>query len=302
MRLIANRSIGVAFTLVGEFALAQKHLERALVLYVPEHDRSLAARYISDPFAVASAYLAVVLWISGYPERAARMQAQALDYAAAVNHVNTSSIVHFFAGADLEQLFGNVGAVLAHTRAIGALATEHGVGAWRTYATTLEGWAMSWSSEPRDGAAIMQQGLNHLCAQNMMFHIPHLMSLLAQVHARAGDVQAGLRISIEARQKASEEKERLAELHRIEGEMRRVGGNPSAEVEECFRAALDVSRRQGARMFELRAATSLARLWRDQGNGVEARNLLAPVYGWFTEGFETADLKAANALLAQLSA
>jgi predicted ATPase len=95
----------------------------------------------------------------------------------------------------------------------------------------------------------------------------------------------------------------LAEIHRIEGEIRRaVAGCPLASAADCFSKALDVSRRQGAKMFELRAAVSLARLWRDQGKTVEARDLLAPIYGWFTEGFDTVDLKAAKALLVELSA
>jgi predicted ATPase len=111
-------------------------------------------------------------------------------------------------------------------------------------------------------------------------------------------------LCIDAQERAQRNEEYIweAELHRIEGEVRRAAGHPLTDAEACFGRALDVARRQGARMFELRAATALARLWRGQGRNVEARDLLTPVYGWFTEGFDTLDLKDAKALLAQLSA
>jgi DNA-binding SARP family transcriptional activator/class 3 adenylate cyclase/predicted ATPase len=304
MQLMAHRGIGIVLYQLGNFASAQKELEQSLALYDPERDRSLAARYITDPFASASALLALVAWISGFPDRAARMQAQALSYAAALNHVNTSGFVHFLAGAALEQLLGNWAAVLTHTQTLSAIAKEHGVLAWQSSGIIFEGWAVSWTSGPESGISLMQKGIADVDAKNLTFFVPLFTSLLAQARGRVGDFQSALALCIDARERAQRSEQYIweAELHRNEGEVRRAAGHSLTDVEECFGKALDVSRAQGARMFELRAATSLARLWRDQGRHVEARNLLASVYGWFTEGFDTVDLVDAKALLTQLRA
>ncbi|NOJ38406.1 ATP-binding protein [Bradyrhizobium australiense] len=304
MQLMAHRGIGIVLYQLGKFELARKEFEQSLALYDPERDRSLAARYITDPFASASALLALVEWISGFPDRAARMQAQALSYAAALNHVNTSGFAHFLAGAALEQLFGNAAAVLTHTQILSALATEHGVLAWRSSGIIFEGWAVSWIGGPESGIALMQKGIADVDAKNLTFFVPLFTSLLAQARGRIGDFRSAVALCIDARERAqrSEQYNWEAELHRNEGEVRRAAGHSLTDVEECFAKALDVSRAQGARMFELRAATSLARLWHDQGRHVEARDLLAPIYGWFTEGFDTVDLEDAKALLAQLRA
>jgi len=230
------------------------------------------------------------------------MQVQALTYAADLNHANTSGFVHAFAGGELEQLRGNVAAVLSHTEALNTVAAKYGVAAWRSFAILLEGWALSWTSGPASGIALMQQGIADFDARNTTYHVAHYVSLLGQIHARVGDFRSALSLCIEAQERAERAEEYIwqAELHRNEGEVRHAAGRPLAEVEECFRMALDVSRRQSAKMFELRAATSLAKLWRDQGRGVDARGLLEPVYGWFTEGFDSSDLRAAQALLAEL--
>ncbi|MEH2553157.1 putative ATPase/class 3 adenylate cyclase/DNA-binding SARP family transcriptional activator [Bradyrhizobium algeriense] len=304
MQLMAHRGTGIVLYQLGKFGLARKELEQSLALYDPKRDRFLAARYLTDPFASASALLASIAWISGFPDRAAKMQIQALSYAAELNHVNTIGFVHFLAGAALEQLFGNVAAVLTHTQTLSALATEHGVLAWRSSGIIFEGWALSLTSGPESGISLMQKGIADVDAKNLTFLVPLFTSLLAQVRGRAGDFQSALALCIDARERSQRSEQYIweAELHRNEGEVRRAAGHSLTDVEECFGKALDVSRAQGARMFELRAATSLARLWHDQGRHVEARDLLAPVYGWFTEGFDTVDLEDAKALLAQLRA
>ena len=127
--------------------------------------------------------------------------------------------------------------------------------------------------------------------------------LIANPHLSLVD-QSALALCSDARERAQRAEVYVweAELYRIEGEVRRAAENSLTDVEECFRRALDASRKQSARMFELRAATSLARPWLEQGRHVEAHDLLAPVYGWFTEGFDTVDLKEAKVLLGQLTA
>ena len=133
---------------------------------------------------------------------------------------------------------------------------------------------------------------------------PRAVSYLAEAYALAGAIDEGLRLSAEALTmiEATGEQWDKVELHRIQGELlRRRPGTDLGECEECFQGALALARRQGSRGFELRAASSLARLWRDQGKRIEARDLLAPIYGWFTEGFDTPDLKEAKALLDELA-
>jgi predicted ATPase len=154
----------------------------------------------------------------------------------------------------------------------------------------------------------MQQSIAVLEAKNVASHVPYFMCLLAEAHARTGDVQSAGALCGDAQKRIRRTEEYIwvAELHRIEGEVRRAAGHPVSDVEACFTSALEVSRRQGAKMFlithiELRAAISLAKLLRDRGKDTEARDLLAPVYRWFTEGFDTLDLKDAKALLVQLS-
>jgi predicted ATPase len=271
-------------------------------LYDPERDRSLFR--VGSLFAVGSAELALVLWILGYPARAEKMQVQALSCAAERNDVLATGTVRVNAGARLEQLFGNVAAVLAHAKASTALMSEHGVTTFSGVTRFYKGWALSSTDRAEKGIALMQQGLVILEAKNSVIQSPYFMSLLAEAHARAGDVQSAVALCIDAQERAQRTEEYIweAELYRIEGEVRRVAEHPLTDVEGRLAMALDVSRRQGARMFELRAATSFARLWRDQGRNIEARELLAPVYGWFTEGFDTVDLKAAKARLSQLNA
>ena len=145
----------------------------------------------------------------------------------------------------------------------------------------------------------MRQGIAALDALGTVFHRSHHLGLLAGIHAQLGDTAAGLHALEEAYGEVARTEVRLfeAELRRIEGELRLLAGAPEADVEACFVEALAVARRQEARSFELRAATSLARLWQGTGRRSEARDLLAPIYAWFTEGFDTADLQDARALV-----
>lgn len=302
MQLVGYRAVGAVFMQRGQFALAREQFEQALALHDPERDRSLAVRFMHDPIASSSAYLAIIAWISGYPKRAIDIQARALGYAAELNHVNTSGFVHFYA-AWLEQLFGNVPGVLGYASTLAALAKQYRVLAWRNYGMILEGWAVSWTTGPENGISLMQQGIAHLDVLKTTLHVPYLTSLLAQVNGRVGDFQSALALCIDARERAQRSEQYIweAELHRIEGEVRRDAGHPPTDVENCFGKALAVARAQQAKSFELRAAMSMARLWCDQAKRTEARQLLAPVYGWFTEGFDTLDLKQAKALLDELT-
>jgi predicted ATPase len=149
----------------------------------------------------------------------------------------------------------------------------------------------------------MQEGIAGHNGRNLTYHVAYYISLLAQIHAAGGNLRQALALCLDARQRveATAEAYWSAELHRTEGELRRAAGGAPSEIEACFRMALELSRAQGARMFELRAATGLARLYAGEGRRTQARDLIGPVYQWFTEGFDTADLKDARALLDALA-
>ncbi len=151
------------------------------------------------------------------------------------------------------------------------------------------------------GVALMRRSASERAGLGVGWYQVRYLCLLAETHLRLRQTEAGLQVVAEAKELVARNEDRMweAELARIEGELLRQGGQSGA-AEACFEDALATARRQDARSLELRAATSLARLWRDQGQHSEARDLLAPIYGWFTEGFDTPDLQEAKALLDEL--
>jgi class 3 adenylate cyclase/tetratricopeptide (TPR) repeat protein len=301
LQLTSHHGMGLNSLYSGEFAAALSEYERLFALHDSERDRlnTIRTRLL---LPVGFTYLAWALWFLGYYERAARAKAQAFKRSAEVNHAFTTSWVHCIAGAQLGMISGNAPEVLSHTDVLDAHSSEHGIKAWRGFSTFFRGWALSSSSNPQSGIPLMQQAIAIQEAKNVVLAVPYYMSLLADAQARAGDVRSGLALCRKAQStQRIEEFTWLAELHRIEGEVRRAAGHPASDVETCLQSALEVSQRQGAKMFELRAAAALARLWRDQGRVHEARDLLADVYAWFTEGFDSVDLKDAKVLLAELS-
>ena len=193
-----------------------------------------------------------------------------------------------------------------------ALAAEKGFALWVAWGTFFRGWALAERSpvpgagqgQREEGIAQMQQGLVAWRATGAETLRPYFLALLAEASAKVGQVEEGLTLLAEALAVTNEKGERRweAELYRLQGELllaRDTGQDTEAET--CFRQALDIARRQQAKSWELRAAMSLGRLWQQQGKWTEAHELLGPIYGWFTEGFDTADLQEATALLEELS-
>lgn len=301
-RLLAHRAVGAATMQLGEFAQARSEFAQIGALYDPQRDRSLAARCVTDPRASGLSFLSLVLWILGYPEQARRTAREASRCATELGHANTIGHTLCHAGAELAQFLRDVPAVRSHADAAIALAAKHHMPMWHGYGTVFRGWAVAQEGRGGDGAWLVRQGIEDLARLGTVFHRSYHLGILAAIHARLGDAETGLRVIEDAHDEVRRTEVCFceAELHRIEGELRCLAGSPGAEVEACFAAARALACRQEAKAFELRAATSLARLWRDQGKRTEARALLAPVYGWFTEGFDTPDLIDAGALLEML--
>jgi predicted ATPase len=197
----------------------------------------------------------------------------------------------------------DVPAVHEHAAAAVALATTQGFPQWTAMGTSLRGWALTMQGQGEEGLALVRQGLTAYRATGAALWVPYLCTVLADVAAHLGHPDEGLRVLAEAHTLVEQQEERWweADIHRLRGVvLLRQPGTPHAEAEACFQQACDVARDQEAKSLELRAAMSLARLWQQQGKRAEAYDLLAPVYGWFTEGFDTTDLQEAKALLEEL--
>jgi predicted ATPase len=185
-----------------------------------------------------------------------------------------------------------------------SLATEQGFPVWVAYSSMLRAWALAHHGQAKEGIAQLHQGLTAWRATGAEIHRPYFLMLLAEAHGTIGQPEAGLTVLAEALTLVDKTGERWyeSELYRLTGALLlQQSADHRAEAQACFYQALDVARGQQAKSFELRAAMSLSRLWLQQGKRHEALELLAPIYGWFTEGFDTADLQEAKALLEELS-
>jgi predicted ATPase len=191
--------------------------------------------------------------------------------------------------------------LLSISEQLGTLCADHGFPYWGALSAWGRGCCLSISGRPDQAIALITEALNAYQAIGAVTVVPLYLTSLAEALAKAGRLSEGLeKLNEAARQiEATQEGWTEADMHRVRGELLIAIGDLEA-AEQSFHQAIAVARRQSAYLWELRAATSLARLWRDQGKRNEARDLLAPIYGWFTEGFDTPDLKEAKALLQQL--
>jgi class 3 adenylate cyclase/predicted ATPase len=311
--LLAHRVLGSALLEMGKFESARRELEFMLAEQYAEHDRALASQYVTAPRASGLAFLALTLWVLGYPEQAVAVREQAFAGAEQVAHPNTTGFVHIYAGAELSTLLGDMNHAKVYLEKVIALSEER-MPHWMGIGQLLTGWVLGSAGKVENGVSLMQAGwrlsealfgeqtLVEQCLP-LGVHSPHFLSLLAILQASAGNGQEGLHTIERAKDMIVGTGEYLwhSDVLRIDGELRRLLGAPVEKAEECFVRALTVAREQRAKAFELRAATSLARLWGNLGRTADAHDLLAPIYGWFTEGFDTLDLKQAKALLDELT-
>ena len=251
---------------------------------------------------VCGSHDAQALWVLGYPEQGLARSHETVTLARQRAHPFSLGYALFFA-AMLHQFRREVQAVQAHAEATLRLATDQGFPHWMAVGVLMRGWALAHQGEAQEGLAQLRQGVRAWRATGAEIRLPFDLALLAEVHSIMGQPEAGLTVLTEALALVDTTGERYyeAELYRLKGELLLQQSSDNAtEAESCFRHAFGIARNQQAKSLELRAATSMARLWQQQGKRQEAYGLLAPVYHWFTEGFDTADLKDAKALLVAL--
>ncbi len=296
--VLAHRALGETCQNLGELVLARTHLTEGSALYDHQQHRS---RTFTDPGVFCLAFASWVLWPLGYPEQASQSSQAALTLARELSYPHTLAAVLFF-DAMVHKFRGERHEALERAEATIALGREHGLPHWTMFGTVLRGWAMAMKGQFEEGITRIQEGLAAQHATGAGILRPSFLVLLTEAHAAAGQTEAGLAVLAEAIAQVERTGERYqeAEIHRLKGDLLLQRSFADASLaEEAFRQALAVACRQQARSWELRAATSLAQLWLRQGKNAAARDLLAPIYGWFTEGLDTADLVEARALLEQ---
>jgi predicted ATPase len=243
------------------------------------------------------------LWGLGYPEQAVQRSCEALALAREVHHPLSLALTQAYA-AMLHQFRQEPHAASTHADMALALCTEHSMAYYLAWATIIQGWAMAAQHRREEGLIQMQQGLTAFQATGGRLRLPYYLALLAEAYGHSGQVAKGLQLLEKACVDMQHTGEHFweAEQYRLQAELLLAHSTAhQTTAAASLHQALEVARRQQAKSLELRAATSLARLWQSQGKRREAYDLLAPVYGWFTEGFDTADLKHAAVLLDALA-
>ena len=299
--VLGHFSSGRTLMLTGGFALSRSNLEAGLPLYDPISHSSLVRQAGIYPHVNSLAFLGNVLFCLGFPDQALARSNAAIDEARRLAHP-PSLALSLALGAILLSLVGENAALDQLARQLVAVANEQGFPYWRAEATMYSGWVMVKNGDVAEGMSLLRSGSDAFRATGAEARMPYHMALLARACEIAWQVDEAATLLDEALQIAERTGERwfAAELIRHQGQLLLRQGHPEA-AEDLYCKALSIAAEQGAKLWELRAAVSLARLCRDEDRRTEARDLLAPVYGWFTEGFDTVDLKEAKALLNELT-
>jgi predicted ATPase len=321
--LEAHFAIGCTSLWRGEFVRARGALEQSVALYQPQHQVLTPFYGGLNPQVVSLTLTAWALWFLGFPEQALRRMHEVLHLAQELNHpVSLAIALCWAAWLRIERGEGRV--AQEHADSVVALASERGFLTYAAWGTAKRGGALIVQEQGGEGIAQIRQGLEVYVGD--LIRTAYL-AWLAKGYGGTGQVEEGLAAVSEALLLVEKNDERFyeAEVYRLKGELTLqkgtrdwgLGGGPTSpqapspkpqapkeaelEAESCFHKAIEVAQKQQARSLELRAVMSLARLWQTQGKTTEARQILAEVYGWFTEGFDTRDLKEAKALLEEAS-
>jgi TOMM system kinase/cyclase fusion protein len=299
--LEAHRALGQTCLWQAELARARAHLEDGMALYDAHQHRAQAVLYGRDPAVDCGSYLAWTLWLLGYPDQALHRSHEALRLAQELPHPHSLAFA-FSLAAWLHRLRREMHLTQERAEAAVSASAAHGFPLWLTQSMVLRGSALVARGWGAAGMEIIQQGIAAWGATGAGVAQPYDLALMAEAYGQAGRAEEGLALLSRALTTVHKTGERWweAELHRLQGELLlALSAEKHIEAESCFHQALDIARQQQAKSLELRAAMSLTRLWQGQGKHAEARQLLAPIYDWFTEGFDTVDLREARALLAE---
>jgi predicted ATPase len=302
--MIGHRLMGHSFSPTGNVAAGRTHFDKAIALYDPAEHLSLATRFGQDVGVAILSYRSWALWLLGFSEAALLDANNAIKNARKIGQA-AALLYALFPTALTYLLCGNHAAAAAHAQELVALGEEKGASFWKTAGRILQGCVVAQTGKASDAVPIINAGISALRSTGATVFRPLALSFLARANIDLGAFDEAWCCIGDAMTAVETTKERWweAEICRIAGEVAlQSSERDTATAETYFERALSVASQQQAKSWELRAAMSMARLWRDQGKPQQARDLLAPVYGWFTEGFDTLDLKEAKALLEDLAA
>ncbi len=301
--VVAHRLLGTIDCYRGDLTAANHHLEQARSLYDPEQHSDLIHQYAQDPGLLCYIFLAMALWLQGYPDQALTQVDEMLALARELKHP-LSLAVGLFGAALIHQYRREADTVLERIEEVMAICRMQGFSFLSVAVTAIRGWALAMRGQAEAEIAQMHQGIAAALATGAQISRPYQLARLAEAHGHIGMGSEGRRLLAEALVAVDQTQGHFweAELYRLKGELLLTdAARHQMKAEACFDQALDIARRQQAKSLELRAAMSLSLLWRQQNKSEEARCLLSEIYGWFTEGFDTKDLQEAKALLAELS-
>ena len=301
--MIGHRLMATSLTSTGDLVEGLAHYDQALALYDPAEHRSLATRFGQDVRVVILSFRSWVLWVLGYPDAARADTLAALEHARKIGHA-ASLMYALFCAPWVFMQCGDYAAAKARSDELITLADEKGSLFWKAIGMRFRGCVLALTGQSAEAIQCFNSTITTYRSSGTTAWMPFWLSYLAKTYADVGRLDDAWKCSGEAIAAVAATKERIFEagVHRVAGEIALKEPEPDTKkAQSYFERALAVARQQQAKSWELRAAMSMARLWRDQGKVQQARELLAPVYGWFTEGFNTRDLKEAKALLEELA-
>jgi predicted ATPase len=301
--MIGHRIMGNSLAYTGGIGESRAHYDQAIVLHDPAEHRPLATRFAVDSGVANLAFRSQALWLLGYPEAAQADTVCALKEAREIGQAATLMYA-LYQTSFTHTRCGNYATATAFVDELAALADEKGALFWKAAGIVRKGELFSLTGKASDAVHVITSASAALRSMGTTIYMPSWLSYLARSYAELGKFEDASRYIGDAITAVQATNERWceAEIHRTAGEIALKSPKPNAaKAQTYFEHALAVARAQQANSWELRAAMSLARLWRDQGKPPHARELLAPIYGWFTEGFDTRDLKEAKALLEELA-
>ncbi len=299
---LAHRTLGTTYVTMGEFVAGRQHLERARALYNPVEHAKFRYQYGQDIGATALCYLCWALWHLGYFDQASEVAAEAVTHADEVAHPHTQVYTICHARGMLDIFRRRPEETSSYAGLVVSLCDEHGFPFWAAGGRILNGWAATCQGEAELGIELLRDGVAAWRNTGARLWLPIFLALEAEAHAKAGHTDTALQVIAEAILISEETGERwaVAEVLRIKAGLLLATGRPTEEVEALLVNSLQIARHQQARSWELRTACDLARLWQHQGRGAEALQLVQTIYDQITEGFDTADLRDAEALLVEL--